>query len=91
MSSQLTPHVTVPAAAVGNARDDVPVLAAHPPFGAMRRAVIRLRAAHVAHGMLREMVAGPQVTAPGRPLFVRLDALQERYTALGGDSGDLVR
>jgi hypothetical protein len=90
MSSQLTPHVTVPAAAVRN-RDDFPVLAAEPPFSTMRRAVIRLRAAHLASGLLREMTAGSQVTAPGRPLFARLDALEERYMALGGDPGDLVR
>ena len=33
----------------------------------------------------------PQLTAPRTPLFVRLDALQERYARLGGDPADLVR
>ena len=42
-------------------------------------------------GMLRERVAVPQLTAPRTPLFVRLDALQERYARLGGDPADLVR
>ena len=60
-------------------------------FATMRRAVIRLRAAHVADGMIRELIAGPQVTAPGEPRFARLDVLQKRYTALGGDPGDLTR
>ena len=91
MSSQLTPHMTVPSAPVRRTAVDVPHVAAQPALGAMRRALVRLRAAHITHGMLRELIEGPQVTAPGQPLFVRLDALQERYTALGGDPGDLVR
>ena len=66
-------------------------VAAPPAFGAVRRAAIRLQAAHVTRGMIRELIAVPQTTAPRTPLFARLDALQERYAALGGDPADLVR
>ena len=91
MSSQITPHLTVPAATVRSAVDDLPAVAARPALGAMRRAAIRLQAAHVTSGMLRERAAVSQLTAPQTPLFVRLDALQERYARLGGDPADLVR
>ena len=57
----------------------------------MRRAAIRLQAAHVTRDMIRELPAVAQTTAPRTPLFVRLDALQERYAALGGDPADLMR
>ena len=83
MSGQITPHLTVPAATIRTT--------ARPALGAVRRAAIRLQAARVTSGMLRERVAVPQLTAPRTPLFVRLDALQERYARLGGDPADLVR
>ena len=83
MSSQITPHLTVPAATVRTT--------ARPALGAVRRAAIRLQAARVTSGMLRERDAVSRVTAPRTPLFVRLDALQERYARLGGDPADLVR
>ena len=91
MSSQITPHLTVPAATIRSTVDDLPAVAARPALGAVRRAAIRLQAAHVASGMLRERVPVRQLTAPLTPLFVRLDALQERYARLGGDPADLVR
>ena len=89
MSSQITPRMTVPAATIRSTVDDLPAVAARPALGAARRAVIRLQAARVTSGMLRELV--PELTAPRTPLFVRLDALQERYARLGGDPADLVR
>ena len=91
MSSQITPHLTVPAATVRSAVDNLPAVAARPALGAMRQAAIRLPAAHVTSGMLRERVAVRQLTAPRTPLFGRLDALQERYARLGGDPAGLVR
>ena len=60
-------------------------------LGAARRAAIRLQAAHLAGGMIRELVTAGQLTALRSPLFVRLDALPERYAQLGGDPDDLVR
>jgi hypothetical protein len=91
MNSQLTPQMTIRVNATGGTAGDALEITEHAAFATVRRAVIRLRAAHVASGLLHEMTAGCQVTAPRKPLFVRLDALQERYTALGGDPGDLVR
>jgi hypothetical protein len=84
-------HMTVPAATTRSTVDDFPAVAARPALGAVRRAAIRLQAAHVTRGMIRELVAVPQTTVPRTPLFARLDALQERYTALGGDPADLLR
>jgi hypothetical protein len=86
MSSQVTPRMTVRSTV-----DDFPSVATRPALDAVRRAAIRLQAAHVTRGMIRELVAVPQIAAPRTPLFVRLDALQERYAALGGDPADLVR
>jgi hypothetical protein len=91
MSSQLTPHMTVPAPPVRSTVDDLPAVAARPALGAVRRFAIRLQAARVASSMICELVTTPQIAAPRAPLFVRLDALQERYTQLGGDPADLVR
>ena len=91
MSHQLTRHMMVPAASVRTTVDELPAVAAYPALAAVRRQVIRLQAARVTRGMIRELVALPQIAAPRKPLFVRLDALQERYAALGGDPGDLVR
>jgi arginine/lysine/ornithine decarboxylase len=91
MSGQLTPQMTVPAAPVRNTLDDFTSVATGTALGALRRAAIRLRAAHVTRGMIRELLAVPQTTAPGTPLFARLDALQERYAQLGGDPADLAR
>jgi len=91
MSSQLTPHMTGPASTIRSTVDDHPAVAAHPAFGAARRFAIRLRAGEVTRGMIRQLAAVPQTTAPSAPLFVRLDALQERYAQLGGDPADLVR
>jgi hypothetical protein len=90
MSSQLTPHMTGPAATIHSAVDDLSAGARQPALGALRRAAVRLQAVHVTRGMIREMVAVPQTTAPRTPLFVRLDALQERYAQLGGDPADLL-
>ena len=69
----------------------IPSVAARPAFGAVRRGAIRLQAGDVTRRMIRELTAVPQITAPRAPLFVRLDALQERYAQLGGDPADLVR
>jgi hypothetical protein len=91
MSSQITPHLTAPAATIRSTVDDLPAVAARPALGAVRRAAVRLQAARVTSGMLREMVAVPQLKEPRTPRFVRLDALQERYARLGGDPADLVR
>jgi hypothetical protein len=91
MSSQLTPHMTVPTAPIGNPADDALSVAARPALGSVRRAAIRLQAAQVTRGMIRELTAVSQIAAPRTPLFVRLDALQERYAQLGGDPADLVR
>jgi hypothetical protein len=91
MSHQLTPHMMVPAAPIRTTVDELPAVAAHPVLGGVRRAVIRLQAARVTRGMIRELVALPQIAAPRAPLFARLDALQERYAQLGGDPTDLVR
>jgi hypothetical protein len=91
MSSQLTPQMTGPAATIRSTVGHHPSVAAQPAFGAVRRLAIRLRAGDVTRGMIREMVAVPQTTAARRPLFPRLDALQERYAQLGGDPADLLR
>ena len=60
-------------------------------FRAVRRAAIRLQATRVTRGIVGELVTVPQIAAPGSPLFVRLDVLQERYAQLGGDPADLLR
>jgi hypothetical protein len=91
MSHQLTPHITVPAAPVSSTVDDLPAVATRPALGTVRRAAIRLQAAHVTRGMIRELTSVPQIAAPRAPLFVRLDALQQRYAELGGDPADLVQ
>ena len=91
MSAKLTPQMTVPAVAVRSTVDDLPAVAARPALSAGRRAAIRLQAAYVTRGMIRELLAVPQTMAPRMPLFARLDALQERYAPLGGDPADLVR
>jgi hypothetical protein len=88
MSRQLTPHMTVPSRGTV---DEPRAVAARPALGALRRAAIRLQAARVSRRMIRELVTTPQIAAPRTPLFVRLDALQERYAQLGGDPADLVR
>ncbi len=49
------------------------------------------KATRVTRGMVGELVTVPQIAAPGSPLFVRLDVLQERYAQLGGDPADLLR
>ena len=91
MSSLITPRMTAPAATVRSTVDDLPAVVARPAaLGAVKRAAIRLQAAHVTSGMLRERVAIP-LAAPRTPLFVRLDALRERYARLGGDPADLIR
>jgi hypothetical protein len=90
MSNQLTPRITVRPAPVRSTIDDLPAAAARPVL-AVRRAAIRLQAAHITRGMIRELVAVPQIAAPRTPLFVRLDVLQERYAQLGGDPAALVR
>ena len=89
MSSQITPRMTVPVATIRSTVDDPPAVAARPVLSAVRRGAIRLQAARVTSAMLRELV--PQLAAPRTPLFVRLDALQERYARLGGDPAELVR
>lgn len=91
MSSQLSPHMAVPAPPARSTVDERPAVAARPALGAVRRAAIRLQAARVNGRMIRELVTAPQIAAPRTPLFLRLDALQERYAALGGDPADLVR
>jgi len=91
MSSQITPHLTVPARTIRSTVDELPAVAARPALGAVRRAAVRLQAARVTSGMLRERLPVSQLTAPPTPLFVRLDALQERYARLGGDPADLLR
>ena len=90
MNNQLTPYMTVSATPVPSTVD-YPAVAARPALGGVRRAAIRLQAAHVIRGMIRELVTVPQIVAPRPPLFVRLDVLQERYAQLGGDPADLVR
>jgi hypothetical protein len=63
-----------------------------PSFARARRALIRLRAARLTDRMVREMVAAPGVpTRPHDPAFPQLDALAERYEALGGDRSVLLR
>jgi hypothetical protein len=91
MSGQLSPHITVAPANARRTADQVPTVTAHPGFAVVRRAAIRLRAAHVTRGMIRELSAVPQIAAPRAPLFVRLDALQDRYAQLDGDPAELVR
>ena len=88
MSRRLTPYVTVPSRSTV---DEPPAVAARPALGAVRRAAIRLQAARISRRMIRELVATPPIAAPRTPLFVRLDALQERYAQLGGNPADLVR
>ena len=91
MSGQLTPRMTVLSATVRETLEDVPDLDARPSFVAVRRAAIRLQAARVTRGMIRELVVAPPLGTPKPPLFARLDALQERYARLGGDPADLLR
>jgi hypothetical protein len=91
MSQQLSRHMTVPAAPVRGAVEDVPVVATRRALGAVRRAAIRVQAARVTGGMIRGLVTAPQIAAPPTPLFARFDVLQERYAALGGDPADLMR
>ena len=91
MSSRLTPHMTVPATTMRSTADDLPAVAARPALGAVRRATIRLQAAHVTREMIHELLSLPQLAAPPTPRFARLDELQERYAQLGGDPADLVR
>ena len=63
-----------------------------PSFARTRRTLIRVRAARLTDRMIREMVAAPGIPAqPDHPAFPRLDALAERYEALGGDRSDLLR
>jgi hypothetical protein len=52
MSSQITPHLTAPAATIRSTGDDLPAVAARPVLGTLRRAAVRLQAAHVTSGML---------------------------------------
>ena len=73
-------------------RSSAGVLADRGDFlGAVRPTAVRLQAARVTRGMIRELVSVPQIAAPRTPLFVRLDLLQERYARLGADPADLVR
>jgi hypothetical protein len=63
-----------------------------PSFARARRALIRLRAVRLTDRMVREMVAAPDVARrPDQPAFPELDALVERYEALGGDPSLLLR
>ena len=87
MSTQLTPNISAPAQTIGR-----PTIVATPAFARARRAVIRLRAAQITRGMIRELHATDRVPPPGRqPLFTRLDDLTARYEALGGHPADLLR
>jgi hypothetical protein len=62
------------------------------PLARAQRAVLRVRAARLTDRMVREMVAAPDVARrPGQPAFPELDALVERYEALGGDPSVLLR
>ena len=92
MSTQLPSQVTIPAtAAIPRTSDERSIVVAHPAFCAVRRAIVRLQAAHTTRAILRELVAIPQPVAGRKALFVRLDVLSERYAALGGDPADLRR
>jgi hypothetical protein len=55
-----------------------------------RRAVIRFQAARVTGQIIRELIAQPEPRHGRPPAHVRLDALTERYAALGGDPADLL-
>jgi hypothetical protein len=62
------------------------------PLARAHRAVLRVRAARLTDRMVRETVAAPDVARrPGQPAFPELDALVERYEALGGDPSVLLR
>ena len=63
-----------------------------PTFARGRRALIRVRAGRLTDRMIRETVAAPGIPGrPDHPAFPWLDALAERYEALGGDRSDLLR
>ena len=55
-----------------------------------RRALIRYQAARVTSQIIRELIARPEPRHGRPPAHVRLDALTERYVALGGDPADLL-
>jgi hypothetical protein len=62
------------------------------PLAGAQRALLRVRAARLTGRMVREMVAAPDVARrPDEPAFPELDALVERYEALGGDPSILLR
>jgi hypothetical protein len=62
------------------------------PLARAQRAVLRVRAARLTDRMVREMAAAPGIPCrPDRPAFAELDALAERYEALGGDRSVLIR
>jgi uncharacterized protein with LGFP repeats len=62
------------------------------PLARVQRALLRVRAARLTDRMVREMVAAPGVPRrPDHPAFPQLDALAERYEALGGDRSVLLR
>ena len=90
MSGQISRQMTVPAAAI-RSTVDLPAGASRPALATVRRAAIRLRAARVTSGIVRQLITAPQAATARTPLFARLDALQERYARLGGDPADLVR
>jgi hypothetical protein len=55
-----------------------------------RRALIRFQAARVTGQIIRELIAQPEPRHGRPPAHVRLDALTERYAALGGNPADLL-
>jgi hypothetical protein len=61
-----------------------------PAFTRTRRALIRLQAAHTTRQIINELSARPEPRHGHKPATSRLDALSERYTALGGDPVDLL-
>jgi hypothetical protein len=61
-------------------------------FAAARRAFIRFQGRQTTRRIIIEALAlHTEPRHNRRPLFVRLEALQTRYSALGGDPTDLLR
>jgi hypothetical protein len=61
-----------------------------PTLTRTRRALIRFEAAAVTRQIIRELISQPEPRPGQPPAHVRLDALIERYAALGGDPADLL-
>jgi hypothetical protein len=61
-----------------------------PAFTRTRRALIRLQAARATRQIIRELIARAEPRHGRPPTHVRLDALTERYAALGGNPADLL-